>query len=70
MADNTFRINTRISKKMNEWLDNKTAETGIPKSTLISLALENYVQQQETMSTMGLMLKKLEEMEKKIEGPK
>jgi len=36
------RINTRISKSANEWLDKRSDETGIPKSTLIFLAIENY----------------------------
>jgi len=63
---NTFRVNARISKKINDWLDKKSAETGISKSALIYLALENYVQQQETMDTMALLLQKLEDLDKKI----
>jgi predicted DNA-binding protein len=60
------RVNTRISKKLNDWLDKQSAETGVPKSTLIHLALENYVQQKEAMDTMGLLLHKLDELEKRL----
>ncbi|WP_137744927.1 hypothetical protein [Robertmurraya siralis] len=64
------RVNTRISSKLNEWLDKQSDETGVPKSTIVMLALENYFQQKEAMKSMGNMgdiLKKLEEIEKRIE---
>lgn len=46
------RVNTRISKTLNEWLDQRTEETGVPKSTLIYLALENYMREQVMMTKM------------------
>ncbi len=52
------RVNTRISKEVNGWLDEKSARTGVPKSTLIYLALEQYIQQQ----TMFEELPKLQQM--------
>ena len=64
-----FRINTRISVKSNEWLDNQSLETGIPKSTLILLAIENYIQQKEAfkmMGDMGMLIERLERIENKI----
>jgi len=69
MAD-MVRVNTRISKTLNEWLDEQSKETGVPKSTLVMLALENYYTQREVMkkmSDMGAILNKLEEIEKRIE---
>jgi len=65
MAD-MVRVNTRISAILNKWLDEQTEKTGIPKSTIIHLALEQFVSQKETIDTMGLLLKKLEDLEKKI----
>ncbi len=35
------RVNTRISKKMNDWLEKQSAETGVPKSTLIYLSVRD-----------------------------
>lgn len=64
-----FRINTRISVKSNEWLDKQSHETGIPKSTLILLAIESYIQQKEAMAMMGdmgMLLEKLERIESKL----
>jgi signal recognition particle GTPase len=49
------RVNTRISTKLNDWLDQQTEETGVPKSTQIMLALETYYQQREAMKSMGNM---------------
>jgi len=60
------RITTRISKEVNDWLDNKTARTGIPKSTLIYLALEQYIQQQTAVTEMPKMLEIYEEMKKSM----
>mgnify|MGYP006366322729 FL=1 len=61
------RVNTRISKDINDWLDNETEKTGVPKSTLIFLALEQYVQQKSVMrdfSNLGIVIEKLESLEK------
>ncbi|WP_144536287.1 hypothetical protein [Bacillus mobilis] len=46
------RVNTRISKEVNGWLDEKSARTGVPKSTLIYLALEQYIQQQKMVEEL------------------
>jgi len=65
-----MRINTRISSTLNDWLDEQSNETGLPKSTLVMLALENYWQQKEvmkSMSDMGSIMDKLEQLEVKIE---
>lgn len=63
------RVNTRISRVANKWLDNQSLETGIPKSTLILLAIENYMREQEVMARMadmGQLMEKLNMIEKKI----
>ena len=66
MAD-MVRVNTRVSKHINDWLDKESEETGVPKSTLIFLALDQYVQQKTVMkdfSQLGVVIQKLEELEK------
>lgn len=60
------RVNTRISVNLNEWLDKRSDETGVPKSTLIFLALEQYMQQIETMGKMQdlkMMMDKIEQLQ-------
>ena len=51
MAD-VVRVNTRISRKLNEWLNRRSYETGLSKSAMIMLALENYYKQTEAVDQM------------------
>lgn len=63
------RVNTRISKTINEWLDEQSKETGVPKSTIVMLALENYYREKEMMkrmADMGAILEKLETIEDEL----
>lgn len=60
------RINTRISKGLNEWLDKHSKETGLPKSQIIMLSCEYYRREKEVMSDMTAILTKLQELEQKI----
>lgn len=65
------RVNTRISMTANKWLDEYSAETGLPKSTIIMMAIEDYIKQKDVIERMGNMselYKKLEEIEKKIDS--
>lgn len=43
------RVNTRVGKNINEWLDKQSMVTGVSKSTLIHLALESYISQKEAV---------------------
>lgn len=64
------RVNTRISAKANDWLDSESEESGIPKSTLILLAVENYIREKEAfglMADMGQLVAKIDEMERTIQ---
>ena len=69
MEKDMVRINTRISSYANKWLDTRAQETGLSKSALVMIAVENYIQQNqamETMKDMGALFVKLEEIEKKL----
>ena len=57
------RINIRISSVLNDWLDEQTRLTGVPKSTICHLAIMNYVQQQQTVGVMADIAKKMEKGE-------
>lgn len=64
------RVNTRISAKANNWLDAESEESGIPKSTLILLAIENYIREKEAfvmMADMGQLVAKIEKLEDAIQ---
>lgn len=65
------RVNTRIGADANAWLDEQSKKTGIPKSTLIYLAIENYIQQKDAlnmMADMGQLVDAIQRLENKIEG--
>ena len=64
-----FRINTRIGQKQNKWLDRESEETGISKSGLVAMALEQYIQQKdavEAMSNMHDLYNKLADIENEL----
>lgn len=61
------RINTRVSVTANRWLDSRSLQSGVPKSTLISLALEEYIHGKEALSMFDVMAN-IKELEDKIES--
>ena len=68
MAD-MVRVNTRIGADANAWLDEESNRTGVPKSTLIHLAIEQYIQQKEAfarMADIGQLVQAIERLETKI----
>lgn len=57
------RVNTRISTEVNEWLDNESKRSGVPKSTLIFLALESYMTQKIAMRQVNVLAKLVDDIE-------
>ena len=51
------RLNVRVSKENNEYLDKKSMQTGISKSALVQIAVEQYRQQAEAVNAMNNMEK-------------
>ena len=69
MNKNLVRINTRISKKANDWLDNESKDTGISKSSLVMLAIENYIREKEVINKLDdikVIQEQLEKMQKNV----
>ena len=65
------RVNTRVRKDLNDWLDQQTELTGIPKSTQIMMAIEMYQQQKMAkgqLEDLAVLIQKMEELSKKVEG--
>ena len=65
------RVGTRIRKDLNDWLDQQSEETGLPKSTQIMMAIEMYQQQKMAkgqITELGELISKLEELSKQVEG--
>lgn len=62
------RVGTKIPHDTNEWLDERAFETGLTKSALINLAIENYRKEIEVVKGMPKIIKELEERGIKFEG--
>lgn len=60
------RVNARIGKQHNDYLDNKSAETGISKSSLIQLAIDSYMMQDTAIKSFDAIAQKIESLEKVI----
>lgn len=66
-----MRVNTRVSKETNDWLDEKSRLSGVSKSALINFAVESYIEQKEIMSKMtdmNQLVQAIERLERKVEG--
>lgn len=71
MADKLFRINSRIGIKQNEWLEKESAISGISKSSLMQMALEQYINQKEAVSAMNNisdLYERLDSIEKSLKS--
>lgn len=42
---NTIRVNVRVSEKIKRYFEAKSKETGVSQSALMSLALDEYIDQ-------------------------
>lgn len=68
---NLVRVNTSISQELNEKLVAESERIGVAKATIITMALDNYFQQKEamrSMSDLGKVIQKLEDLEEKIDS--
>lgn len=70
MEDKTLqRVNSRLGYTQNAWLDAESSRTGISKSSLIQIAVEQYIAQKQAlnaMDDMSLLVGKLEFLETEI----
>lgn len=67
MAAEMVRVNTRISTEINDWLDDYSARTGVPKSTLIHMALENYIMQKRAIDSLEIATQRLNKLDYVVE---
>lgn len=69
MENENVRVNVRVSAKIKAWFEAKSMETGISQSALMSMALDEWIFQKETIKTMtdmGVIASKLDEMQMQI----
>jgi hypothetical protein len=46
------RVNARLGYTQNKWLDEESTRTGISKSSLIQMAVEQYISQKQALNAM------------------
>lgn len=49
----TVRVSIRISKRLKEYFERRSRESGAPQSVIMALALEEYMYQRETQDFMS-----------------
>lgn len=54
-VDDLVRLHVRVSKENNEFLEKKSAATGISKSALVQIAVEQYRAQEQAVAAMNNM---------------
>ena len=60
------RVNTRISSEVNEFLDERSKKTGVPKSAIIHIALEQYIMQLRSVDALEMSQGTLRELFNKV----
>jgi len=63
----TKAISLRVSLKMNDWLVDENRKTGLPKNTIIQMALENYYMQKTAIDSMEGVSKQLNDIKQMME---
>lgn len=58
-----IRVNTRIGHTQNEWLNEESKQTGVSKSAIMQMALEQYMTQKEALKAMKDMTALYEKMD-------
>ena len=70
---NIQRVNARLGYTQNKWLDEESARTGISKSSLIQMAVEQYISQKQAINAMydmAALVDKLDNIEDIVKSKK
>ena len=62
-SKNIQRVNARLGYTQNKWLDEESKRTGISKSSLIQMAVEQYIAQKQALNAMYDMPSLIEKLE-------
>lgn len=63
MSEVMKRVNIRVSKEVDNWFSDKSERTGLSKSALMYLALENYMQQQAVTEMLPALINRIDKLE-------
>jgi len=60
------KINIRISDRNDLWLEKYSEDAGITKSQIISMAIDNFIQQKDAIDVMGQLMQKITAIEEAV----
>lgn len=58
-----MRVNINISESIKKWFENKSQETGISQSALMAMALNEYIDQKESINGMTNIMTYFQQLE-------
>lgn len=61
------RINVYLSQELKDYVDNSAKQFGVSTSAFMTMIIQNYRQQTQSVNVLGEVLAKLKELEQKIE---
>lgn len=64
---NTNRVHANIGKDSNAWLDEYSEQTGLSKSSLINMAVEQFIREKKALEAMNDMSNIINQIER-LEG--
>lgn len=64
-----MRVNVNVSDRINDWFEVKAKELGVSKSAMMCMALNEYIDQKEGLSSFS-SFKTILEQQNKVEGGK
>lgn len=67
MDNKSIRVNINVSSNVKRWFENRSNETGISQSGLMAMALNEYIDQKESLKAMGDMGQYFSKFDKLIE---
>lgn len=70
LLEEPVRINVRVPADINEWLDQESKRTAVPKSSLVYMMIDKYITDKkavDSMHGMPALFNQLNDMQKKDE---
>lgn len=64
MENKEVRVNIRVSLETKRFFEELSKEVGAPQSSLMAMALKDYIDQKRAVRELPGLMKKLEDMEK------
>jgi len=62
----TVRKNITMSLETASWYEKKSKEMGVPQSSLMAIALADYIKQESSLKTLEAMLSEIKKQENRI----